>query len=102
MRTLEQLGRLSHLGDFLTFFGIQHDASVLERHASEILARFAREVAAIDESRPVPPEPERLERYGDALRRAYVLFARLPADARRRFRVIDGGLGGDLPRRHAS
>jgi hypothetical protein len=93
MRTLEALSHLSRVSDICAFFGIPDDAGVLGEHGGEILALWAREVAAIDALRPPPPEPERLARYASALHRCHEAFA-LPARCGARgWRVIEGGCG---------
>ncbi len=91
MRTLEQLSHLSRIGDILAFFGIDDSAGVLHEHGKMILGLWAREVAAIDDTRPLPAEPERLQRYAAALRGAYEAVALPARRGARGWCVIEGG-----------
>ncbi len=91
MRTLERLSHLSRIGDILAFFGIADTAGVLGEHGRTILGLWAREVAAIDDARPIPGEAELLQRYGTALRGAYEAVALPARRGARGWCVIDGG-----------
>ena len=92
VRSLEQLAHLSRAEDFFRFFGLEYDPKVLTVHRLHVLKRFGLDVAAIDERRPLPDEPERLRLYGEALRRAHALFAGPPVPEQRVFQVLQGGL----------
>jgi len=91
-RSLEQLAHLSRAEDFFSFFGLEYDPRVLTIHRLHVLKRFGLDVAAIEERRPLPDEPERLRLYGEALRRAHELFAGPPVPEQRVFQVLQGGL----------
>jgi nitrogenase-stabilizing/protective protein len=91
-RSLEQLAHLSRAEDFFRFFGLEYDPKVLTVHRLHVLKRFGLDVAAIEERRPLPDEPERLRLYGEALRRAHQLFAGPPGPEQRVFQVLQGGL----------
>ena len=91
-RSLEQLAHLSRAEDFFRFFGLEYDPKVLTVHRLHVLKSFGLDVAAIEERRPLPDEPERLRLYGEALRRAHELFAGPPVPEQRVFPVLQGGL----------
>ncbi|HEX9401464.1 MAG TPA: hypothetical protein VF912_15245 [Anaeromyxobacter sp.] len=99
MKTLEQLSNLSRIVDILAFFGIADTAGVVEEHGATILRLWAHAVAALDELRPQPPEPERLRCYAAALRGAYEAVARPARHGARGWYVIEGGARGDPARR---
>ena len=91
-RSLEQLAHLSRAEDFFRFFGLEYDSRVLTVHRLHVLKRFGLDVAAIEEQRPLPDEPERLRLYGEALQRAHELFAGPPRPEQQVFQVLQGGL----------
>ncbi len=97
MRTLDALSNLSQIGAILAFFGIADTAGVLEEHGYRVLHLWARAVAEID-ARPPPSEPEQLERYAAAARKAYDAVARPARVGARGWYVIEGG----APTRRAS
>ncbi len=75
MKTIDAFLRLTTAEEYLEFFDIPYDQRVVDVNRLHILKRFAEYLAEIDAARgPLEADPDpggRLERYRDALWRAY-------------------------------
>lgn len=88
--TLEDFLRLRTAEEYLEFFGIPYDPAVVNVNRLHILKRFSGYMAEVDASlagRAADPQ-ERLERYREALLRAYRDFLAGTALDYRLFKVL--------------
>jgi nitrogenase-stabilizing/protective protein len=89
MTTIQEFKKLSDAEEFFKFFNLPYDPKVVNVNRLHILKKFSQYVQEVDDSSAGLSEAEKLNKYCEALQKAYQVFLESTPHEQKLFKVFN-------------